>query len=197
VRSARLRLPPVAWQLALAAMCAVVSVNSAVRVLGGGDPHWLSPLHLPDKASALASLGWHAFGHDLACEPDAAALLIADAAQRNGVPEHFALAVARTESSLRAHAISRTGAMGLMQLMPATAAWLGVRDAFDPAQNTDGGTRYLAQLLRRYGGDRLRALAAYNLGPGRVPSRGALALPAETRAYVRRILGSQVIAAPM
>jgi soluble lytic murein transglycosylase-like protein len=190
------RLQRLARRTAFAAASLVLIINGAVRFMGG-DPHWLSPLHLRDKASALASLAWHFTGHDVECEPDAAVLLIAQAAQRNRVPPPLALAVARTESSLRAHAISRTGAMGLMQLMPGTAAWLGVADAFDPAQNTDAGTRYLAQLLARYRGDRVRALAAYNLGPGRVPARGALALPAETRAYVGRILGARVLAASM
>lgn len=183
-----------AARFALAAVSVVLTINCAVRWVGGGDPHWLSPLHLSDKVSALASLAWHFTGHDLECMPEVAELAIAQAAQRNGVPAQLALAVARAESSLRAHAISRTGAMGLMQLMPDTATWLGVGDAFDPAQNTDGGTRYLAQLLRRYRGDRVRALAAYNLGPGRVPARGVLALPSETRTYVSRILGVRVLA---
>jgi len=194
MRSPRVRL--VVRRVALAVASAVLIINCAVRGMGG-DPHWLSPLHLRDKVSALASLAWHFTGHDVECEPDAAALLIEQSARRNGVPPQLALAVARTESSLRAHAISRTGAMGLMQLMPGTAAWLGVGDAFDPTQNTDAGTRYLAQLLKRYRGDRVRALAAYNLGPGRVPARGALALPAETRAYVGKILGARVLAASM
>jgi soluble lytic murein transglycosylase-like protein len=85
--------------------------------------------------------------------------------------------------------------MGLMQLMPGTAAMLGVDDAFDPAQNAEAGTRYLAQLLRRYRGDRVRVLAAYNAGPGRVPLHGAIELPAETRSYVRHVLGG--VAAPV
>jgi len=159
-----------------------------VRLLGGGDPHWLSPLHLSDKCRALGALARHAFAHGPQCEPEPAVLLIAAAARRHGVAESLALAVARTESALDAHAISRTGAMGLMQLMPGTAAWLEVGDAFDPVQNTEGGARYLAQLLRRYRGDRSRALAAYNLGPARVPARGQLRLPSETRAYVQRVL---------
>jgi soluble lytic murein transglycosylase-like protein len=182
---------------ALVAACTLLTINSSVRWLGGGDPHWFSPLHLSDKLSALGSLARHALAHGATCDPQAAAELVARAAERHGVPEQLALAVAHTESSLRAHAISRTGAMGLMQLMPGTAAWLEVGDAFDPQQNTDGGARYLAQLLRRYAGDRVRALAAYNLGPARVPARGALALPAETRAYVRRVLGARVRLASM
>jgi soluble lytic murein transglycosylase-like protein len=191
------RVPALLRYAVLAVLCAITAVNGAVRHIGGGNPHWLSPLHLSDKAQALAALARHALSHGDHCEPAAAELLVAQSARRNGVPDSFALAVARAESSLHAHAISRTGAMGLMQLMPGTAAWLGVADAFDPEQNTDAGTRYLAQLLRRYGGDPVRALAAYNLGPGRVPTRGALTLPRETRAYVNRILGAKVAAASL
>lgn len=177
-----------ALRAVLVGLCVLLGVNSAVRLFGGGDPHWLSPLHLVDKSRALAGLARHAFAHGPLCAPDLASALIASAARRNGVSASLALAVAHTESAFDAHAISRTGAMGLMQLMPGTAAWLEVADAFDPEQNTDAGTRYLAQLLRRYRGDRSRALAAYNLGPARVPAQGRVALPPETRVYVQRVL---------
>lgn len=175
----------------------LLCVNGSVRMLGGGDPHWLSPLHLREKVQALAMRAKHTLLHEGDCDTEAARVLIAQAARRHGISEALALAVARAESSLDAHAISRTGAMGVMQLMPGTAQWLGVDDAFDPQQNTDAGARYLAQLLRRYRGDRTRALCAYNLGPGRVPVRGAFTPPSETRAYVSRILGSQVRSASM
>ena len=165
----------------------VLCINAAVRVFGHGDPYWLSPLYLPQKVSALGFLARHLLSHDSDCG-DAAGALVERAAARNGVAPRLALAVARSESALRPHAISRTGAMGLMQLMPATARGLGLSDPFDPAQNADAGTRYLAWLSRRYRGDRVRVLAAYNAGPARVPQRGALELPAETRAYVARVL---------
>lgn len=188
-RGALIALRKPLLQAGMVALCALFSLNSAVRLLGGGDPHWLSPLHVPDKARALWALAAHALSHGPDCEQAAVFDLVVQAARRNGVPEQLALAVARTESSFDAHAISRTGAMGLMQLMPGTARQLGVRDAFDPTENTDAAARYLAQLTRRYRGDRVRAVAAYNIGPGRVPTRGALALPGETRTYVRRVLG--------
>jgi soluble lytic murein transglycosylase-like protein len=74
-----------------------------------------------------------------------------------------------------------------MQLMPSTAAGIGVSDAYDPVQNIAGGTRYLAQLLQRFGGDVPRAVAAYNAGPEAIAHDE---LPAETRAYVRNVLSS-------
>jgi soluble lytic murein transglycosylase-like protein len=175
-------------RVGLVALALVMSVNGAVRVFGHGDPFWCSPLHLPDKLRALAALARHTWNHD-AAEGAQAELLVARAAARNGVSQRLALAVARSESSFRPHAISRTGAMGLMQLMPRTADALGVDDAFDPVQNADAGTRYLGWLSRRYRGDHVRAVAAYNAGPARVPIRGSLDLPAETRAYVAHVLG--------
>jgi soluble lytic murein transglycosylase-like protein len=171
----------------LSALAFVMSVNCAVRVFGHGDPFWCSPLHLGDKLRALGALARHTLNHS-GDEGDQAEALVARAAARNGVSERLALAVARSESSLHPHAISRTGAMGLMQLMPGTAAALGVTDAFDPAQNADAGTRYLAWLWRRYRGDRVRVLAAYNAGPARVALRGAIDVPAETRSYVTHVL---------
>ncbi len=99
------------------------------------------------------------------------------------------MAIARTESGLHDHRISRAGAMGLMQLMPDTASRLGVQDPFDTKENVDGAARYLRSLWRQYGGDKKRVVAAYNAGPGRVPKRGQLrGLPLETRHYVKRVL---------
>lgn len=175
-------------RVGLVALALVTSINGAVRVFGHGDPFWCSPLHLPDKLRALAALARHTWNHN-ADEGAQAQLLVAQAAARNGVPERLALSVARSESSFRPHAISRTGAMGLMQLMPRTAAALGVEDAFDPVQNADAGTRYLGWLNRRYHGNRVRTIAAYNAGPARVPVSGSVDLPAETRAYVSHVLG--------
>ncbi len=99
-------------------------------------------------------------------------------------------AVMAAESNFNPAAISERGATGLMQLMPGTARDMYVHDMLDPAQNIEGGARYLRQLLDRFGGDLERVLAAYNAGPQRVRRSGA-AVPAipETQAYVRKVLG--------
>ena len=111
--------------------------------------------------------------------------LIAAAAARYGVDQNLVRAVITAESDFDPHTVSRAGAMGLMQLMPETAAELGVSDPFDPAQNIDAGTRYLAMLLERFEGDEAKALAAYNWGPGNVEA--GRPLPAETRTYLERV----------
>ena len=96
--------------------------------------------------------------------------------------------VVRAESAGRVHARSRVGAQGLMQLMPATAATLGVHDAYAPAENVGGGAAYLDTLLRRYHDDLALALAAYNAGPGAVDRWHGVPPYAETRRYVARII---------
>jgi soluble lytic murein transglycosylase-like protein len=99
-------------------------------------------------------------------------------------------AVIANESGFNATATSNVGAQGLMQLMPATAASLGVRDAYDPGQNVAGGTRYLRGLLDRFGGDKRLAIAAYNAGPGAVEKYGDIPPYRETRNYVQNVLAS-------
>jgi soluble lytic murein transglycosylase-like protein len=100
----------------------------------------------------------------------------------------FIFSVIHAESGGNARAVSPKGARGLMQLMPQTAARLGVHDSFDPAANVDAGTRYLRELLEQYHGDAVRALAAYNAGPQRVAQYRGVPPYRETRAYVSRII---------
>jgi len=98
-------------------------------------------------------------------------------------------AVAKVESNFHPNAVSRAGAMGIMQLMPGTAAGLGVTNAFDPEQNIMGGARYLRQMLDRFDGDVRAALSAYNAGPGRVSRNGGEAL-SFTEGYVNKVLSN-------
>jgi len=114
--------------------------------------------------------------------------LAAAAARRHGLDPDLVMAVVSVESGFRPQAVSPKGAQGLMQLMPRTASSLGVADALDPAQNLDGGTRHLGQLLTLYGGDVTRALAAYNAGEGAVDRHGGVPPYRETRAYVKKVL---------
>jgi soluble lytic murein transglycosylase-like protein len=114
--------------------------------------------------------------------------LIAEHATRNGVRQDLVRAVIQVESAFNPRAISNKGAMGLMQLMPATARQFGVSNAFDPEQNVRGGVAYLKQLLDRYDGDERLALAAYNAGPAAVDRHGQTVPPfRETRNYVSKI----------
>ena len=114
--------------------------------------------------------------------------MVLESARVQGVRPDLVRAVIQVESGFNPRARSPKGAMGLMQLMPATAAELGVSNAFDPAQNIRGGTAYLRQLLDRYDGDETLALAAYNAGSGAVDRHGKKVPPfRETRDYVKKV----------
>jgi len=116
--------------------------------------------------------------------------IIARQAHAARVPARLVAAVVRAESGGDPSAISRTGAQGLMQLMPGTAAMLGVGDPWDPEENVAGGARYLHYLLGHYKGNVKLALAAYNAGPGAVDAFHGVPPFPETRAYVAEILAT-------
>lgn len=109
------------------------------------------------------------------------------AASAQGIDPALIDAIIQTESGFNPSATSRAGARGLMQLMPQTAAALGVADPYDPAQNVRAGTRYLRSLLERFG-DTTLALAAYNAGPAAVEHFGGVPPYAQTQAYVRAVM---------
>lgn len=113
--------------------------------------------------------------------------LVEDAAARHGIPPAFLHSVAQAESAYQPKAISPKGAIGIMQLMPATAAQLNA-DPHDPAQNVEAGARHLAALLEKYDGSSVRALAAYNAGEGAVAKYGGVPPYNETQLYVRKVI---------
>jgi len=114
--------------------------------------------------------------------------ILADSGARHNVNVDLLASVVKAESGGNAHAVSRTGARGLMQLMPGTAAQLDVKDSFDPASNVNGGSAYLDQLLTRYHENLALALAAYNAGPAAVDRYHGIPPYRETRAYVARVI---------
>jgi soluble lytic murein transglycosylase-like protein len=114
--------------------------------------------------------------------------IVREASLTQGVDPDFLHSVIRQESSGNPKAVSPAGARGLMQLMPGTAQQLGVKDSFSPEQNVHGGARYLRELLERYHGDAIKALAAYNAGPGAVDRYRGVPPYRETRLYVQRVV---------
>ncbi len=127
----------------------------------------------------------NARGHQASQEEIDASIVMA--AARHNVDPNLVRAVVKVESNFNSNAVSRKGAMGLMQLMPSTARSLNVKNPFDPDQNVDAGVRHLKQLLENYGGDVNLTLAAYNAGSGAVARSAGIPRYAETQNYVRRI----------
>jgi soluble lytic murein transglycosylase-like protein len=139
-------------------------------------------------ASAMAPASVTAAAAQAAAGPAPYAEEISAAAARNGVDPALLTGLIRAESGFDPNATSPAGAQGLTQLMPGTAASLGVTNPLDPVQAIEGGARYLRQQLDRFGGDASKALAAYNAGPGAVERFGGVPPYAETQAYVRKVL---------
>ena len=111
-----------------------------------------------------------------------------EAASKYGVDAKFLKAIAKCESDFSTECTSRSGAMGIMQLMPQTAASLGVTNAYDPYQNIMGGARYISEKLTQYNGDKSLALAAYNAGSGNVAKYGGIPPFKETQNYVAKVM---------
>ncbi len=146
--------------------------------------------HPKDGAAPTYTVGTTGFRTTRPTEPrrnTAFDALIAEHASQHGVRPDLVHAVIQAESAFNPMARSNKGAMGLMQLMPATAVRFGVTNAYDPAQNIRAGVSYLKHLLERYSQNEELALAAYNAGPGAVEKYGAVPPYRETRDYVSKI----------
>lgn len=159
-----------------------VAADAVVRVDMIPDPTAVAPAAPETKAAVPTE---HA-----QTEPTQAEMhtMLAHAGAQHHIDEDLLASVVKAESGGKTFAISRTGAQGLMQLMPGTASEMGVADAFRPEQNLSGGTAYLDQLLVRYHDNAALALAAYNAGPGAVDRYHGIPPYRETRVYVARVI---------
>ena len=176
----------------------LVTVQRRIDAIAGAPPESVRP-SLPGisvlAAAGVASLyvpspalpadAGRQFGRLVASGLDA---LVRNNASASRIDPALLRAVIGVESGGDARATSKTGAAGLMQLMPGTAQALGVANPYDPAQNVRGGATYLRQLLDRFGGEVPTALAAYNAGPGAVERFGGIPPYAETQTYVARVM---------
>lgn len=178
------------WRATALALTATFAVASSVQaqVLEIGDDGavttFASPMIHTDAGAQAIELQRPASAR---AAPASVRTVIADTAGRYGLSPTLLEAVAWQESRFRHDAVSHKGAVGVMQLMPGTARDLRV-NPFDLAQNVSGGAAYLSQMIRRYDGDVVRGLAAYNAGPGAVDRHKGVPPYAETQAYVNAIL---------
>jgi soluble lytic murein transglycosylase-like protein len=141
--------------------------------------------HDSEQSANAKIVAANARGHQATQDEIDASIVMA--AARHNVDPNLVRAVVKVESNFNSNAVSRKGAMGLMQLMPSTARSLNVKNPFDPEQNVDAGVRHLKQLLENYNGDVNLTLAAYNAGSGAVARSAGVPHYAETQKYVRRI----------
>ncbi len=156
----------------------------ATLVSGFEEDEVVTPPPAPPEPAAVEQLAPPTPAPEAQKDPKT---MVRDAARRSGLPPEFVESVAQVESGFRPDAVSPKGAMGVMQLMPGTAKTLGA-DPHDTAQNIDAGTRLLRELLIKYDGDVVKALAAYNAGEGAVDKYQGMPPYNETRWYVKKVI---------
>ena len=139
------------------------------------------------RASARCPNGWDRTARAKLYAPQEIRALVHELAPKYSLDPKLVLAVIQVESAYQSNAISSANAQGLMQLIPVTVERFGVRDAFNASENINGGMRYLRWLLKHFGGDVTKAVAAYNAGEGAVRNYGSIPPHRETQNYVRKI----------
>lgn len=166
---------------------AAVQTSGATASSGSDFSSVLNEAVTPDQTSGAGRTFTQTTASSVNC-PENLDSIFEEAAQTYNVSSKLLKAIAKAESNFNPHAVSRAGAVGVMQLMPATAASLGVSDSYDARQNIMGGAKYIAQLLARYNGNVSLALAAYNAGGANVDKYGGIPPFTETQNYVRKVL---------
>jgi soluble lytic murein transglycosylase-like protein len=184
-----------AGKLTLAALLSAALLLLAPVLTGANDPGYTvissGPAQEIDTTPTDPAV-WDLVCRRVADMGEAARLydLMAETAKRHGLRLRFVAAVVDAESAFRPAAVSRCGAVGLMQIMPINHGWLGITDATDPAQNLEGGCRYLSRLVAKYRGREDLALLNYNAGP-RYARMAREHWPAESRGYIRRVTAGE------
>lgn len=171
--------------------------KAAVAAQQEASSNTIEPTTTPDFASTLQNAvsatadtpTTVSTNNTVSCSNEAMEAIFQQAANTYGVSANLLKAIAKAESNFTQYATSKSGAMGIMQLMPSTAAGLGVTDAYDVEQNIMGGANLISQLLVKYNGDTSLALAAYNAGSGNVDKYGGIPPFTETQNYVSKIIG--------
>lgn len=164
-------------------LCSNTAVNNAATY--SGSSAGVSSDTNTYNTAASGSVKLEASGLSCSAQLDA---IFDEAAAKYGVDAKFLKAIAKCESDFSTECTSRSGAMGIMQLMPQTATSLGVTNAYDPYQNIMGGARYISEKLAQYNGDKSLALAAYNAGSGNVAKYGGIPPFKETQNYVAKVM---------
>lgn len=163
-------------------LCSSTAVNNTAAYSGSS-----AGVSSDTNTSAISSSSVRLEASGLSCSAQLDAIFD-EAASKYGVDAKFLKAIAKCESDFSTECTSRSGAMGIMQLMPQTAASLGVTNAYDPYQNIMGGARYISEKLAQYNGDKSLALAAYNAGSGNVAKYGGIPPFKETQNYVAKVM---------